>query len=268
MKAHVAAIAGMALAVMPMPARAGPPEAPFSGTYAGFNAGAAWGTSGYATDSGCAPSGINAVFCEAGASAINGPAVANSGSGDLSTAGFTGGIQGGHNWQRGRIVYGGEADFGAFDLGDSSAVNGTFPFTFLGDSYSLTNAVSTDWLATIRGRLGVAVRPELLLYATGGVAFSDFEFSSAYSDNAIDSTFPGGTGTGRESGVRIGWVLGGGGEWLLDGPWSVKTEYLYTDFGSEDFAVPLSNTAAFTQTMRVKADLTAHIARVGLNYRY
>jgi outer membrane immunogenic protein len=59
-----------------------------------------------------------------------------------------------------------------------------------------------------------------------------------------------------------------GGEWLLDGPWSVRAEYLYTDFGSVDVAVPLSNTADYSQTMRVEADLTAHIARVGFNYRY
>jgi hypothetical protein len=97
MKIAVGAIAGFALALVPIDARAGQPDAPFSGFYAGFNAGAAWGSSGYTTDPGCAPSGTSSVFCEVDASAINGLAVANSGSGDLSTAGFTGGIHGGHN---------------------------------------------------------------------------------------------------------------------------------------------------------------------------
>ncbi len=32
--------------------------------------------------------------------------------------------------------------------------------------------------------------------------------------------------------------------------------------------VPTSNTAAFTQTMQVDAQLTAQIARLGLNYRF
>jgi hypothetical protein len=32
---------------------------------------------------------------------------------------------------------------------------------------------------------------------------------------------------------------------LLDGRWSIKGEYLYVDFGSEKFAVPINNTSAF-----------------------
>jgi outer membrane immunogenic protein len=128
--------------------------------------------------------------------------------------------------------------------------------------------MSTDWLATIRGRLGVTVKPELLLYATGGVAFTDFKFSSSYGDNAVGFGFPGGTGFGSKSGVRTGWALGGGGEWLLDGGWSIKAEYLYVDFGSETVAVPTSNTPAFAQVIQVDADLNAQLARVGLNYRY
>jgi outer membrane immunogenic protein len=126
--------------------------------------------------------------------------------------------------------------------------------------------MSAQWLATLRARLGYTVTPELLLYVTGGIAFTDLKFASGYSDNAIDVTFPGGTGFGK-SGVAVGWTLGGGGEWLLDGPWSIKAEYLYLDFGSTSVAVPTSNTLAYTQTIHVDADLSAQVARVGINYR-
>jgi hypothetical protein len=40
------------------------------------------------------------------------------------------------------------------------------------------------------------------------------------------------------------------------------------DSGSVAVAVSLRNTPAFTQVMQVGADLRAHIARVGLNYRF
>ena len=128
--------------------------------------------------------------------------------------------------------------------------------------------MSTDWLATLRGRLGVLVAPQILLYGTAGVALTDFKFSSSYSDNAIGFGFPGGTGSGSTSGVRIGWTAGGGGERFLRGGWSVKAEYLYVDFGSVSIAVPTSNTSAFAQTMYVDADLSASLARLGLNYRF
>jgi outer membrane immunogenic protein len=128
--------------------------------------------------------------------------------------------------------------------------------------------MSTDWLATLRGRLGTLVAPQLLLYGTAGVALTDFKFSSSYSDNAIGFGFPGGTGYGSKSGMQTGWTAGGGGEWFLYGGWSVKAEYLYVNFGSERIAVPTTNTPAYGQTMHVDADLNASLARVGLNYRH
>lgn len=271
MKAIVAAAIRAALCLVPTLGHAEEPTATFGGAYIGLNAGAAWGSSGYTTDPGCPDPSVDAVFCNTppSSAAVNGTAVASSGTGKLTSTGFTGGVQGGYNWQMGRgVVFGGEADFGAFDLSQSATIKGTFPFAFAGTAYTLNESMSTDWLATIRARLGVTVTPQLLLYATGGVAFSDFEFSSSYGDNANNGLVPGGTGSGSLSGVRTGWTVGGGGEWLLTGRWSIKAEYLYVDFGSETIAVHTSNTAAFQQTMEVDADLSAHIARAGLNYRF
>jgi outer membrane immunogenic protein len=194
--------------------------------------------------------------------------VAAAGAGDLAPGGFTGGVQAGYDWQDGAFVFGGEADFGALDLGQSATAGSGFPFPFLGTSFVLTERMSTEWLATIRGRLGYTPLPQLLLYATGGIAFTDFRFSSSYADNAVSPLFPGGTGFGSRSGVSTGWTVGGGGEWMLHDGWSVRAEYLYVDFGSERIAVPVSNTPANAQLMFVDADLTAQLARAGLNYRY
>lgn len=269
MRIGLASVIATALFATGSPALAESSLPAFAGAYIGVNAGSAWGSSNYATDSGCAPDAGNGVFCEQppDPSAVNGTAVAASGTGDLFSSGFTGGIQGGYNWQQGNVVFGGEGDFGAFSLGDSTSPAGVFPFPFLGTTYALTERMSTSWLATLRARLGYTVTPELLLYATGGLSLTDLKFSSGYSDNAIDLTFPGGTGFGSRSDVKAGWTVGGGGEWLLDGNWSVKAEYLYFDFGSMSMAVPLSNTPAFAQTMQVEADLSAQVARVGINCR-
>jgi outer membrane immunogenic protein len=266
---RIAILAMGAAVAAAIPARAESPSN-FAGAYIGLNAGAAWGTSNFATNPNCPPDPAGAVFCNAAPdpTAALGSPVAASGTGTLSPFGFTGGVQGGYNWQVGSFVLGGEADFGALALDRSASSSGAFPPSpFLGTAYSLTERMSTDWVATLRARAGVIVTPQLLLYATGGVAFTDFKFESSYADNAIDATFPGGTGVGNLSDVRTGWTVGGGGEWALTGNWSVKAEYLYLDFGSVTLPVAVSNTAAFTQTMQINADLSAQIVRVGINYR-
>jgi outer membrane immunogenic protein len=268
MKAVIAPVIAIGLIAMAGLARAGEPRVAFSGAYVGINAGGALGTSHYKTDPRCAPT--DGTFCNFSqpASLVNGTAVADRGRGDISSTGVTGGIQAGYNTRKDDIVFGVEADFGLLDLGASKTAAGTFPFTFLGDSYTLEQTMSTDWLGTIRGRLGTAITPRLLLYATAGVALTDFKFTSRYSDNAVGFGFPGGSGSGSESEIRAGWTFGLGGEWQVDDLWSVKVEYLYMDFGSKGLDVPTSNTPAFAQTMRVEADLDTHILRIGLNYRF
>src|SRR5688572_13103210 len=188
MRTGLASVIATALIAGGSPALADSSSPTFGGAYIGLNAGAAWGSSGYATDPGCLPNpAAPAVFCNAApsASAVNGDAVAASGSGDLSDAGFTGGIQGGYNWQSGKIVFGGEGDFGAFSFDKSINTTGAFPLVFAGTTYALSESASTNWLLTLRGRLGYTVLPNLLLYATGGLALTDFRFASSYSDNAI-----------------------------------------------------------------------------------
>jgi outer membrane immunogenic protein len=241
----------------------------FVGFSFGVNAGAAWGHSSYATNPNCVPTAQNGVFCivPPDPSAVNGPAVAASGTGTLSPRGAIGGAQAGYNWRSGAIVYGGEIDFAALNLRQTATATGLFPSHFLATQYTLTDRIKVDWLATLRGRLGVAVAPQLLLYATGGAALAQVELSSAYADNAIGFGFPGGTGFASTSKIKPGWTLGGGAQWALERNWSVKAEYLYTNFGSVTVAVPLTNTPSFNQVIYVSSDLDVHVARIGLDYR-
>lgn len=258
----------------PAPVYTKAPIAPvysWTGFYVGGNAGYAWGQSDFTTDPGCPPAASNSTFCNQPPSgfAPNGPAVASAGSGSLKPSGFTGGAQAGYNWQTGLIVFGGEGDFNALQLKKTIATTGTFPVPFLGNRFALTEAVDTNWLATLRARVGVTVMPNLLLYGTGGAAFTDLQFASTYSDNAIGGAFPGGTGSGSSTGTSTGWTAGGGLEWAFANHWSAKAEYLYVSFPSKSFAVPTQNgPPAFSQTMQVQADLKASLARFGINYKF
>jgi outer membrane immunogenic protein len=267
-----AAFLGIGLAAAGWPAaaaRADDTGARFEGLSLGIHAGAASGRSSYSTEPNCPPT-ADAVFCNAAPdpSAVNGTAVAASGSGKVVSRGLTGGVQAGYSWQSGRIVYGGEADFAALDFDETATASGAFPFPFLGTQYSVTNKTTLNWVSTLRARLGVTVTPQVLLYATGGAAFARIRFSSTYSDDAIDPTFPGGSGSGSTNSVKTGWVGGGGAQWALDRQWSMKAEYLYADFGSVSVGVPVTNTPNFAQTMSATSSVSMHLMRIGFDYRF
>jgi outer membrane immunogenic protein len=65
--------------------------------------------------------------------------------------GLVGGVQVGHNWQAGKIVYGLEGDL------------------------SMSGLDFVDWFATFRGRLGYLITPNVLAYGTAGLGFVDFD---------------------------------------------------------------------------------------------
>jgi outer membrane immunogenic protein len=135
--------------------------------------------------------------------------------------------------------------------------------------------VGQDRLATIRGRLGFA-NNNWLFYVTGGGAFTNLKGDFTFSDtcgNFAACNGPGGPNAAEAvsiSNTKAGWTVGGGVEAGLATAWTVKAEYLYVAFRSVS-AVGLitpaifgSNNNPFTHSV----DLTAHILRLGLNYRF
>ncbi|HWL94949.1 MAG TPA: outer membrane protein [Phycisphaerae bacterium] len=168
----------------------------------------------------------------------------NSGAVDIAGAGFTGGIQGGYNWQISRAwVAGIEADFAWLGI-DRSLRSWDSIFTAFG--------VKTDWYGTIRGRVGYSTGPALL-YVTGGAAWVKVE-------NNFDRLNPGTLASASKSETATGWTVGGGIEAALAQNWTAKIEYLYIDAGSQDVFNPLNGTAHF--------DNHFHVFRFGLNYQF
>jgi outer membrane immunogenic protein len=161
-----------------------------------------------------------------GRSEFTGP-FATGGSFDMS-GGLVGGTLG-YNWQMGNIVFGLEGD------GDWSGIKGS---TLCGGT---TCETRNDWLATARGRLGYAF-DRFMPYVTGGAAFGNIKTSVA--------------GIGSADDTRTGWTVGGGVEYGLGGPWTIKAEYLHVDLG--DGGSVLGSTA----------DFRTDIVRAGLNYRF
>ena len=235
----------------------------WTGWYVGGNVGYGWGTADPSSSFTC-PAG---AFGPCPISApLNTAAISAAGTGSLSPRGFTGGVQAGYNWQTGNVVLGGEADFNSFRLSASRTVAAPFP-TAPASAFTATTGVDTNWLSTIRARLGWVAAPNLLVYGTGGLALTSFKVSNAFSDNAVFSA-----GTSSSSSTKAGWALGGGLEWALDRNWTVKGEYLHVDFGTVTTAASVNNPALFVgvvaDNFATSSKLRADIARLGLNYKF
>jgi outer membrane immunogenic protein len=137
----------------PMPqAMPGPMPYSWAGFYIGGNAGGAWGD---ISNSLRVTNGNPGYFNPAAIAGVNA-----SGSSGLDSSGFTGGGQIGYNFQPSNWVWGIEADIQSLDLSDSHG--GKFRYTTNNAPYNLSNSNSTDWLFTLRGRVGYAFNRSLV----------------------------------------------------------------------------------------------------------
>ena len=164
-----------------------PVEVPFftwTGGYAGIQGGYAWTNLGV----------------DGGAFAID----------DLNGGLFGGYV--GYNWQSDAWVFGAEAD-----------INGVWNDQTFAGPFPASVDIGTDWLASIRGRVGYAV-DRTLIFATAGVGWTEA---------TSDINFGGGA-TLSGSDTFVGWTLGGGVEYAFDDNWIGRVEYRYYDFGDRD----------------------------------
>ena len=183
----------------------------------------------------------------------------------LRPAGFTGGGQAGFNFQSGNIVTGFEADLNYANLRKTDTATGA---PYGGGILSTTVATSLDWFGTVRARLGVLPADNVLLYATGGLAYGSVR-STMTASNLVPPSCAGGRvycGTGTTSGISVGWTAGGGIEYGFARNWTLKAEYLYLDLGSR--SVTFADQSMPGSALTATSGFTAHIARGGINYRF
>lgn len=160
--------------------------APFdwTGFYVGVNVGGAWNDSKW--------SGFAA------------PSFNTNGSGVIY------GGQIGYNYQINQFVLGLEGDF------NGSSVDKKNQCSNVAGSVCRTEQ---NWLGSIRARAGYAF-DRLLIYGTGGVAFTDYDFSQT-------AALPQSWG----SGSRTGWTAGLGVEYAITDHITAGVEWKYYDFG-------------------------------------
>ena len=239
----------------------------WTGFYIGGNVGYGWGEN----KTSVAPGG-------AWIGDIDWPNVSATATGTLKSGSVLGGAQVGYNHQFNNILLGIEADFAYLALKEShnSGNIGGIGLDPATGYFSVSTNAKTQWLATLRPRLGF-VSDTILVYVTGGLAIGQTTYSQSINflnaqtiDDIPHTTASGGANAGTVKSTNVGWTAGAGAEWAFFKNWSTKVEYLHVDLGSQSFnssfVEPVFPNRTFNVTHSVKT--TIDMVRLGLNYHF
>ena len=200
LSAAISVIAASAALAADLPSRTSAPsfeapvEAPiafnWTGFYAGLNGGYGWNSSSWQS--------------------VGAPAFTNFSN---NAGGFVGGVTAGYNYQINQFVVGieGNAEYsGVRASGACGAVVGSNCKT------------KQSWIGDLDGKIGIGI-DRALIYATGGVGFTDYSFSSPTPAPAMSWA----------GGSRVGWTLGAGMDYAITNNWVAGVTYKYYDFGTQ-----------------------------------
>jgi outer membrane immunogenic protein len=232
--AVIAAICGTSALAADMPVKAVPYVAPvynWTGFYIGGNFGGAWG---------------NTAWLDDGTAGVAGTVDAS-----YDTSGILGGGQIGFNYQIDRWVWGVEADF------DAASITGGGGACFTAGGPGNTCSSKADWLTTVTGRVGIAF-DRALIYFDGGWAEVHEKYSNPFNFGV------GATGVDAASETRNGYTIGGGIEYALAGPWSMKAEYNYIGLGTKDLLFCEAAGCFYSENLRSNLNEI----KAGINYRF
>lgn len=117
------------------------------------------------------------------------------------------------------------------------------------DGVTYRGTVESQLQATLRARAGL-IMGGTLLYATAGIAFSDFEWTDSVGVSSLS-----------HSETLTGLVVGAGAEAFISSNTIVRIEYLHEDFGTIDVPVLSSLSTA-------EVENTVDKVRVGVSFKF
>jgi outer membrane immunogenic protein len=220
---------------LPRPGPAVPPLPAvynWTGFYVGVNGGWGDGTSNWTN---------NCIDC-------TGSAIPGGETGSFSVSGYLAGGTLGWNYQIGSWVYGIEGDFDWTHLtGNSGSTCGG-----LSDAVPPPTGCETEseWLATVRGRVGYAFN-NVLLFGTAGAAVSRIKTGLI-----PPSTF--------DSSTEAGWAVGAGLEVGFAPNWTAKVEYLFVDLPNATCTTTTNCGLAAGSTVTFNENMV----RAGVNFKF
>lgn len=125
-------------------------------------------------------------------------------------------------------------------------------------------ALSLNWDASVRLRMGAIVGEDTLLYVTGGPSWIAMEL-----DNNFCSLIRGEENIScGDSATAFGWQLGGGAEYFVTDRLSVKAEYLHGWYGETDLNVFTFREGGSRMTYEARQSLQTNVVRAGFAWHF
>lgn len=169
-----------------------------------------------------------------------------------------GGAYTGYNWLiKPNLLFGVEGDFAwlnregeyHYQMNDLDI---DAPSSF---KYYHTN-VKQSWAGAVRARLGIPVG-RLLPYVAAGISFTELKYSMVneryYDRSSYDYD------SYRETRALQGGTVGAGIDYAINDHIILRTEYRYTDYGTESFSLGL---------LKRELELKTHDIRLGVAYKF
>jgi len=127
-------------------------------------------------------------------------------------------------------------------------------------------SANTEWLSSVRGRLGFAGWNNTLFYATGGVAWANIEYAAIFNTGI----FPSNTSFNT---TKTGWVAGAGAEWMATLNITIRAEYLFYDIASANVSAsapicPPGAGRAIIPFVYNWSSYNVQVARIAASYKF
>ena len=289
----------------------------WTGFFAGLNVGYGFGTNSAVNSESFSNSPFSFYTGPAGiyspSTSSLGAGLAMSGISAMAQSGVIGGGQVGYNYKLpSNIIVGIEADIqdaGITGIGRTAGVGATSQYAGVSatQAHYLDSAAvgatqvnaGVNWMGTVRARLGYAISPAMMIYATGGLSYGGVyaDVTNSSVSRSVSNAYNRTTGVwlhdhgpwnhifvggGSQSSVLAGWNVGGGFEWMFMPNWSLKAEGIYWNLGNMNVATsaiafaPTTNNVTYEQPSSIGAyafgntnlNYQGVIARMGINYHF
>ena len=166
----------------------------------------------------------------------------------------------GANYQIQQFVLGLEGDIDWSSIKWSQSASSTFAGPF-GGTVSGSLADKNEYLSTFAARFGFAA-DRALFYAKGGGALTNEDWSVSVTNTA------GAVATGSSTDQRFGWMAGAGIEYAITDMITLKAEYNYIDFGSNNDTLTISGGGLAPTSATVPSKLTMNVFKGGVNFLF
>src|SRR4029079_6854867 len=160
----------------------------------------------------------------------------------------------GYNWQSGNFIYGLEGDW-IWTAVKTAPDNGIFAF-------HANSSFDVNWIATVRGRAGLAV-DATLIYFTGGIALGHTNNDHTVINDPSGNIFARFT----QNRTKVGWTAGVGVEHMFGPHWTARAEVRYVDLGTKNVSCTEGNGVLCT-AYRGEFSNTLMMGLVGLSYKF